>query len=165
MLNDFIATIAVGVVAGGVMLVVRHLSGWRLAKWMVPAAIGLGMIGYSIWNEYSWFGRVKAQLPATVVVASAPEQQIFYRPWTFAFPIVDRFLAVDRGAGAEGTGPFAGQALIVQRWVPTQRVAVAFDCGKGARADLIEGATLGPDGALNGGIHAASLLCSFRATQ
>jgi hypothetical protein len=43
------------------------------------------------------------------------------------------------------------EVLLVQRWTPTQRIPVAFDCANGRRADLLEGVSLSPDGVLTGG--------------
>jgi hypothetical protein len=153
MLLDFIATIAAGFAAAAVVLIANHLSGRRLARWILPVAVGAAMLGFSIWNEYTWYPRVLAQLPESVVVASAPADRVFYRPWTYVFPLVSRFVAVDRGAAVHsGSDPalMVASAVIIQRWAPTRRLPVAFDCTKGARADLLEGAALGDNGTLTG---------------
>ena len=153
MLIDFLVTIFMGACGAGFVLIVNHLggklAGFRLPKWAMPAAVGAAMIAYSIWNEYNWYPRTLAELPATVVVAVAPEEKVFYRPWTYLFPLVTRFIAVDR-APAAGTQVFATKAYVVTRWGPTQAVPVAFDCGRGVRADLVEGAKLNEDGSLTG---------------
>ena len=153
MLIDFISTIAVGVSAAGIIFILRHLSGWRVAKWVLPAGVGLAMLGFSIWNEYTWFSRVQAQLPQTVVMATAPQQTIFYRPWTYAFPLVNRFVAVDKtDAKTSASDPdlFVASAIVAARWGRSQRIDVAFDCAKGTRADLFGGATMADDGSLTG---------------
>jgi hypothetical protein len=69
------------------------------------------------------------------------------------FPVTSRFMAVDRGAVSRSlTQPdlVATEILLVQRWSNTVRVPVAFDCAAGARADLVEGAALAPEGTLRG---------------
>jgi len=154
MLMDFVAVILIGACAAGAVFIYNHLGGKlgapRAASWVMPAAIGAALIASSIWNEYSWFGRAQAQLPATVVVASAPEEKVFYRPWTYVFPLVTRFIAVDRAPG-EKAEVFATLAFVVNRWGSTQSVPVAFDCAGGRRADLIGGVSLNEDGTLDGG--------------
>lgn len=153
MLIDFIAIIAVGFAAAGLILVANHLAGRRLARWALPAGVGLAMIVFSVWREYSWFPTVTAQLSDSIVVASAPADRVFWRPWTYAVPLVTRFVAIDRGAARQSTstpGLFVASAVVIQRWTPTQRVPMAFDCTAHRRADLFEGAALGPDGTLTG---------------
>lgn len=157
MLVDFIATIAAGAGVACLIFVANHLSrrvrGQRLAKWVMPAGIGLAMIAYSIWNEYSWYPRMRAALPEGVVVAVAPTERAMYRPWSYAFPIVSRFIAVDTGHAARSTADpqvFAANAVVFQRWQSEKRIPQAFDCGAGARADLMDGAALSEDGKLKG---------------
>jgi hypothetical protein len=153
MLLDFIATIAAGFAAAGLALIANHLSGRRLPRWIVFVVAGGAMLAFSIWNEYSWYPRVVAQLPDTVVIASAPADRVIYRPWTYIFPLVTRLVAVDRGAAVHSASDPAllvASAVVIQRWAPTRRLPVAFDCAKGARADLTEGAALGDNGTLTG---------------
>ncbi len=150
MLIDFISTIAAGFCAAGVVLIVNHLSGRRLPKWALPAGIGLAMLSLAIWNEYSWYPRALAQLPDNVVIASAPVERVVYRPWTYVVPLVSRFIAVDRPQGADAPAVFATNAYVVERWGQSRPVPVAFDCAKGLRADLFEGAELADNGTLKG---------------
>lgn len=153
MLMDLIATIVIGAGLAGTLLLLRRVTGMQLPKWTLPAAIGAGMLIFSIWNEYSWYPRVAGALPDGVIILSSPADRVFYRPWTYVFPVSTRFFALDR------TGMKTSQAdarfrhaevMFVQRWTPTQRVPLGFDCAEGLRADLIEGAALAPDGTLTG---------------
>jgi hypothetical protein len=154
MLMDLIATIAVGAGLVGFVIIARHLSKGRLPKWTIPAAIGLGMLLFSIWNEYTWYHRTTDALPDQVVILTSPTDKVFYRPWTYIFPVSTRFAAFD-GTGMvksmENTSFRRGDVMLVERWTPTKRIPVAFDCASGRRADLIEGAELSPDGTLSGG--------------
>lgn len=155
---DLLATICAGAGLAGIVLGLRYLSRNRLPKWTLPAAIGAGMLIFSIWNEYSWYPRVAAALPEAVVIVSAPEDRVFYRPWTYLFPVSSRFMALDRTAmvtSAENAAIRRADALMVQRWSRSQRVPLAFDCAGGRRADLLEGATLAPDGTLQGTVWTA----------
>ncbi|MEZ5778935.1 MAG: hypothetical protein R3E44_11305 [Paracoccaceae bacterium] len=153
MLIDFISTISAGFAAAGVVLILNHLSGRRLPKWALPAGVGLAMLSFAVWNEYSWYPRTRAQLPDSVIVASAPADRSVYRPWSYVAPLVTRFVAVDKsGAVYSTTQPdlFVASAIIVQRWAPSERIPVAFDCARRVRADLFEGAELAANGTLRG---------------
>jgi hypothetical protein len=150
---DLIATIAAGVGLVGLVIVLRHLSKGRLPKWTVPAAFGAGMLLFSVWNEYSWYERTTSVLPDKVVILSSPTDSAVWRPWTYLFPVSTRFMALD------GVSMVVSQTdsryrradvMVVQRWRPTARIPIAFDCSEGRRADLIEGGTLSPDGTLAG---------------
>ena len=117
----------------------------QLPKWVLPAGIGLAMLSYSIWNEYTWYprmrrcaarrrrGRERAERPRDIpaVELSFPECIAFHR------------------GGPGDSGPFGfgpadlrrerrGHSTMVARTAHPQ----AFDCAKGARADLMDGATL-----------------------
>ncbi|MDZ4096183.1 MAG: hypothetical protein U1D35_14890 [Paracoccaceae bacterium] len=155
MLMDLIATITAGAGLAGVVMAVRHFSKGRLPKWLIPAGIGAGMLIFSIWNEYSWYPRVAAALPEDVIILSSPADRVAYRPWTYVFPVSTRFMALDRTGmltSGQDSNFRRADVIIVQRWQATTRVPLAFDCAMGMRADLIEGATLAPDGTLTGSI-------------
>ncbi len=154
MLMDFLSTVAAGGGAACVVYIFNHLTKHRyLPRWAMPAAIGLGMVCFAIWREYTWFDDVTAQLPPEVVVALAPEDQMFYRPWTYLRPLHLRFVAVDlTGAVRSVSDPsmLVASAVVIERWTATQRVPMAFDCAGFRRADLFEGATIGEGGTLVG---------------
>ena len=154
MLMDLIATAAAGAGLVGFVIIARHLSGGRVPKWAIPAAIGLGMLIFSVWNEYTWYYRTTTALPEQVIILSSPSDKVFYRPWTYLFPVSTRFAALDRTGmvkSMENTAFRRADVLLVRRWTPTKRVPIAFDCDGGRRADLIEGAEIAPDGTLTGG--------------
>jgi hypothetical protein len=151
---DFVATFAVGLTMAGIGLVARHLSRWRLPKWIVPACAGVGMLFYAIWSEYTWFDRTILRLPDGVVVASVGQDRAFWRPWTYAAPITARFIAVDRRSlkpDAEQPGFVAVDIVLMARWVDPIPVKALFDCNGHRRADMLPGVSLGPDGTLQGG--------------
>lgn len=154
MLMDLIATFAVGAGFTGFVVIARHLSKGRVPKWALPAAFGLGMLLFSVWNEYSWYGRTTAVLPADVVILSSPTDRVVYRPWTYIVPVSTRFAALDRTGmlkSMQDSTIRRAEVMLVQRWTPTRRVPLAFDCANGRRADLVDGVTLAPDGTLTGG--------------
>lgn len=157
MLMDFLAMIAAGAGVAGLVLIVGRLTGWisgqRLPRWVLPATIGLAMLSFSLWNEYSWYGRVQAALPAGLTVVTPLAETSPMRPWTYAWPLVTRFVALDQAGishSAERPELVRTQALFVQRWQPSRSLSVAFDCGAGRRAELGPGASLAADGQLSG---------------
>lgn len=157
MLMDLIGTLGAGAGLFGFIIIARHLSGGRLPKWTIPAAIGAGMLLFSIWNEYTWYNRTTDALPADVVILSSPTDKVAYRPWTYVFPVSTRFAALDRTGmvkSMENSAFRRADVMLVQRWTATRRVPIAFDCANGRRADLIDGTSLAPDGTLTGGTWA-----------
>lgn len=139
MILDFIATVCAGFALAGVALALRALSRRRLPAWIVPAAAGLGMLGFAVWNEYTWYPRTVAALPDGVVVARAQEESAPWRPWSYVRPIVTRFSAVDTRVSRTNPGA-PGQVLttvvLVGRWQPGMTVPVLFDCESSRRAPL-----------------------------
>lgn len=152
MLLELIATIVVGFGVGGIMLLINKATRGQLPRFLTPALAGLSMIGFTIWSEYSWAGRTEGNLPRGVEVAWENAESVFYRPWTYLFPQTNRMLAVDV-AGARTNDDHPGQRMVdlylLGRWAPNRRVTVVMDCNAGRRADLLEGAEIGPDGAVH----------------
>jgi hypothetical protein len=95
MIWHLIAAVFAGLAAAGIGLTLRLISGKRLPRWIVPVFAGLGMLGYQIYNEYSWFEYKQQQLPPSAEVVSVEKGQMFWRPWTFAFPMTRAFTIVD----------------------------------------------------------------------
>ncbi|MHB1371312.1 MAG: hypothetical protein ACYCW7_14085, partial [Pseudomonadaceae bacterium] len=58
-----IAAVAAALAGAGIALVLRSLSGKRLPAWIIPVFAGLGMFGYTIYYEYTWFETSQARLP------------------------------------------------------------------------------------------------------
>ncbi|MDW7745764.1 hypothetical protein [Halomonas sp.] len=95
MIWHLIAAVFAGLGAAGIGLILRLASGKRLPRWIIPAFGGLGMLGYQIQTEYTWFEHKQQQLPESAEVVSVEEGQMFWRPWTFAFPMTTAFTIVD----------------------------------------------------------------------
>lgn len=96
MMWHLIAAVFAALAAAGIGLALRKLSNDRLPKWIVPVLAGLGMLGYQIHVEYSWFDHKKAQLPASTEVVDSATGTEIWRPWTFVFPMTTRFSVLDR---------------------------------------------------------------------
>lgn len=98
MIWHLIAAVFAGLGAAGVALLLRSLSGRRLPRWIVPVFAGLGILGYQINHEYSWFEHKRSQLPATAQVVDTEQAQMFWRPWTYLFPMTVGFSVVDQNS-------------------------------------------------------------------
>ncbi|MDF1621122.1 hypothetical protein [Pseudothioclava nitratireducens] len=158
MINDFISMLAAGFLAVAIVYAANHavrkVTGSRLPKWVMPAAAGLAMLGYTIYAEYDWYPKTRANLNEGVEVIMSAGESSWWRPWTYVAPITTRFMAIDRNGLTHPGGSATlvrGELLLVQRWAPVRAVPVAFDCLANARADLIDGTELDATGALRGG--------------
>ena len=142
MLYELIAAIVTGVALAGIAMALRHLSRGLLPKWIVPAAAGIGILGFSVWSEYSWFSRSLAAQPEGVMAAWHNEESAPWRPWSYVAPVVTRYTAVDTRT-AQRHPDFPDQVivdlLLAARWQPGTLVKVAFDCAAHKRADLVGG--------------------------
>lgn len=151
MLLELIATVTAAVGAAGVAILLRRLTWGWLGRWFVPVAAGAAMLGVTIVNEYTWYDRTRDNLPDGVVVAHAHESREVYRPWTYLFPYVDRFAAVDQASIR--THPDRPARRIVKllfygRWQQPRQARVVVDCDRQLRAQLTGEVRFGPDGQL-----------------
>lgn len=150
MLFELIAVIVAGIAAAGVALVLRRIIS-PLPRWLIPVFAGAAMLGVSISLEYSWFTRNSAALPDGIEVATTHENKAFWRPWTYVFPYVDRFIAVDRVGVLRNEVAEEQQMTslyVFGRWTPTRRIRTVFDCKVGRRADLLPDVVLAEDGSV-----------------
>ncbi|SFR17829.1 hypothetical protein [Poseidonocella sedimentorum] len=151
MFIELIATVVAGIACAGIMMLLNHATGRRLPRWLIPVAAGLGMIGMTISNEYTWFDRTSARLPEGVEIALNVEERSWLRPWTMARPYTKRFVAVDR-AGVRSHPGLPEQRLadlyFFGRWSPVNRAPMLYDCDGARAALLIDGAEFAADGSV-----------------
>ncbi|MGI9369457.1 MAG: hypothetical protein ACR2O2_11540 [Ruegeria sp.] len=152
MFLELIGTIFAGFAVAGIVMILNKLTGGRLPRWAAPVGAGLGMIGVSIASEYSWYDRTREALPDGLAVVQEVESQAFYRPWTYAFPFVDRFAAVDT-VSVRTNEKVPEQRLIdlyfFGRWAPVSKMPIAVDCAGNRRANLSDGAEFADDGSVS----------------
>jgi len=144
-LLTFLGALATGVLGACVAFVIRRFTG-ASTRWMIPFAAGAGMLGFTIWTDYSWFDRQREGLPEDVVVVEAFEHSAALQPWTLIFPVVNRYSALDRaGAERHPARPELVRApvFLAQRWQPSFVAPQVIDCAEGRRADA---ASVGGDG-------------------
>lgn len=148
MILELVAAVSAGLGLAGLALLLRVATRRRLPAWTVPAAAGLGMLAFAIWSESTWYGRTAGALPPGVVVARAVEDAAPWRPWTYVWPIVTRFSAVDtraRRTNAARPGEVLTSVILVARWAPLRTLPVLFDCGA-SRMAALSGEDLLPSG-------------------
>lgn len=93
---NLVATVFAGLGAAGIALAIRSLTRKRAPKWLIPVFAGLGMMGYQIYIEYTWFDHMKSRLPAGTEVVSTQSATTWWRPWSYAFPQITSFTVLDR---------------------------------------------------------------------
>ncbi|MEJ6401965.1 hypothetical protein [Yoonia sp. 2307UL14-13] len=151
MFVELIATVFAGVACAGIAMLLNIATGRRLPKWIMPVAAGLGMIGMTISNEYTWFDRTAARIPEGVEIAMTVDEQSWLRPWTKAWPYTKRFVAVDTATARKNTN-LPDQRLadlyFFGRWSPVNQAPMLFDCAGGRSALLIDGADFADDGSV-----------------
>lgn len=151
MFVELIATLFAGIGCAGLVMVLNIATGRRLPKWLMPVAAGLGMIGMTINNEYTWFDRTAERLPDGVEIAMTVEEQGWLRPWTYIWPYTKRFVAVDTGT-ARTNENLPDQRLadlyFFGRWSPVNQAPLLVDCAGARSALLIDGAEFAADGSV-----------------
>ncbi len=141
MFIELITTFIVGLAAAGSFLLVNRTIGGRLPRFLLPLAAGAAMIGFAIYSEYTWHARTVGTLPDGFVVISQNESRVFFRPWTYWRPFVDRFAAVEPGAVMTNDAvpdQRIANVYLFGRWQQPARVPVLVDCAGSRRADLID---------------------------
>ncbi|WP_166265028.1 hypothetical protein [Marinobacter caseinilyticus] len=92
---NLVATVFAGLGAAGFALAIRSLTKHKAPKWLIPVFAGLGMMGYQVYIEYSWFDHMESMLPEGTVVVSTEVEQVFWRPWSYIAPQITGFTVLD----------------------------------------------------------------------
>ena len=128
---ELIAAIVAAIACAGIAMILRKLSRNRLPAWIMPAAAALGLISYTAWSEYSWYGRLAGALPEGVAVVWADDRPQALRPWTMIAPLVTRFVALDTREMLVHPGNadlILANAYGFARWRGVEQWTVAVDC-------------------------------------
>lgn len=152
MIIDFVGAFATGFGLMGVVLLLNRLTGQRLGRWVYPATVALGMVGFTVWAEYTWPTRTVDGSPQ-MRLASHNAQSVIYRPWTYIWPQITRLIAVDQSQThihPEQPQLVMTQVVLLGRWEPIRVAGIVFDCANNARVDLVDGVVLNADGTLEG---------------
>ena len=151
---ELIAAIVAAIALGGIAYAARKLSGERLPKWVVTVAAAAGLIGFTLWSEYNWFDRVRAELPEGYEVVWQGVESMPLRPWTFVAPITTNFVAMNKRTIAQH--PTAQNLRMARlfnfaRWKPVRDTVMVFDCAAGLQVLVTEGVEIDENGTLRGG--------------
>ena len=137
--RDLLGTLAVGGGAAALLYSLMHAAraaGRPLPRWLLPAGIGLSMIAFATWNEYSWAARVKAQLPDRVAILAEGQVSSPLRPWTYLSAPTTRLALLDPQAlKSDGQGAQIAQITLVERWKRSVTVEQGVDCAMGRVRD------------------------------
>jgi hypothetical protein len=151
MFVELVGTFVAGLATGLLYWAVNRTAKGRLPNWGLPVAAGAAMLAATISMEYGWYGRTSALLPEGLDVALTVEDSAPWRPWTYAAPMITRFVAVDE-ASLRTHPAQPGQRLadlyFYGRWSPVAMMPALFDCAGARRADLIDGVEFGEGGAV-----------------
>lgn len=150
-----IAVFAMGFAAAGFVLLAYRLRSKKPPRYLIPLAAGLAMIGYALWSDYSWAPRTIAGLPDHVAVVKRIPSSAPWKPWTYLFPQIDRFIAVDNAQTRRNDrlpGLVLAEVILVARLEPAVTTRQLFDCAQARRTDVIasdefteEGLPMNPD--------------------
>lgn len=134
---ELIATFIAGFVAAGIVLSIR-LVFKKLPKWMVPAAAGLGMMGFGVYSEYDWYQHTATRLPQGVTVVTTYAEPVFYQPWSYYKAPIRRFIAIDKTAVKDTEIPNIKQAQLyfMERRMPAQTLPILIDCANGLQSEF-----------------------------
>ncbi len=153
MFLELIGTLIAGFAVAGLALLLNRILGGRLPRWIAPVAAGLAMILTTISSENSWYSRTKTALPEGMVVAETVESKAIYRPWTYVWPFVERFAAVDTATirtHPERPGVKLAEIYFFGRWSPVNKLPVLADCPGLKRAALADAISFEKDGGIAG---------------
>jgi hypothetical protein len=139
MLLQLLGMLVMGIAVVGVVLLACRLFGRRPPRWVLPVSAGLAMLGFQVWNEYSWFRRTAAALPPQMVVAAAHPSSSMFQPWTLLVPRIERFAVIDPRAirwNESAPGLRMVEVFLIARQMPTFTTTQIFDCDTPRRADV-----------------------------
>jgi hypothetical protein len=128
-----------GFAGAGIGYLLRTITRKKLPKGIVPICAGLTMIVATVGQEYSWENGVRSTMADDLVIISTREQQAWYQPWTFIQPWVRGFISYSPSETvetAEGSGIYAVQLRIQERWQPQMVRPALVDCPNALWTDI-----------------------------
>ena len=144
--------VAATVVAAAVLLTVwgiHRALGRPMPRSAWPLLIAASLIGYGVYDEYSWRSRTLGALPPEVALAGEGASRSPLSPWSYLVPRTDRVSLIDtRRVRTHPDHPSLRliEIALLERMQPTRRVEEVLDC-EGARTAVLSGdPAFGPDG-------------------
>lgn len=139
MLFNLVSTFVTGIGAAGAVMLIFRILRRPSPRWLLPAVAGASMLGFHLWNEYSWFDRTATALPDHVVVAQQYDYRSVLQPWTLLVPRINRFAALDRSSirrHDKAPDYVMADVILVTRLQPTAKVTQIYDCDGVRRTDV-----------------------------
>lgn len=145
----YLGTFLVGGTVALLLWAVARTLKRPLPRWVYPAAAGLTMLVYQVYNDYTWFGRNAGSLPPSYVVTSRHTQSSILQFWSLIVPPVDRFAVVDRTSikrNPQVPDLVMANVILVTRFHPSVLIVQVFDCAQRRRADIHDRVTFDTGG-------------------
>jgi hypothetical protein len=124
-------TVVVGFACAGLILLAFRITGRKAPKYLIPLTAALGMFGYMIWNDYSWFDRVSSRLPPQVTITQTYDSATAYKPWTLIKAPINRFSAIDESKTIANPANIAQKqitTIYLQKGHPAMATTRLIDC-------------------------------------
>lgn len=160
MLFDLVVVACIAFAAAGVTLLGFRLAGRKAPKAVLLLAAGLGMLGYTQWERYTWASRTVARLPPGISAITAIPYDGVLEFWARALPRTDALVVVDANAtqrNPEFPNVLMTRTLLLERHADALEMRQLVDCALRRRAPVVSasGALPGPEGWIDGGEPAA----------
>ena len=143
----FLVATCIAVLAIGLLMIGCRLIGRRPPGWMIPMTVALSLIGAVTYMRYSWAETIAGRLPDSVVVLQTFRESAAYEPWTYLWPRVTHFAALDRAsvkAHPGQPGIYLAELILVAEGRRTLTAPQVVDCRQGRRAMLAPDTPLDP---------------------
>ena len=147
-----VRVVAAAVVAAAVLLTVwavYRTLGRPMPRAAWPMLIAASLIGYGVYDEYSWRSRMLAGLPDSVKVLGTGASRTPLAPWSYLVPRTDRLSVANLDAirtNPKQPGLRLIELVLLERMRPTLRVREALDCANARTAVLSDDTAFADDG-------------------
>ncbi|MCH9806142.1 MAG: hypothetical protein K0U74_00250 [Alphaproteobacteria bacterium] len=133
MFIHLLTTFAMGAIGALIVYVVARTIGTKAPGVAYPVAIAVGMLSYSIYDEYSWLDRAASAMPTRFTLVRTYATSMPYQPWTYLIPRTYKFDALD--LRSPRSNPAAPKMLLVQllrvtRNTSSTTINAIVDCAK-----------------------------------
>lgn len=97
MLLRLLATFILALGAAGIVILLnRYVFRGRLPRWTMPVVVAITIVGFQIFEEYTWYPRIKTQINSDYVVMQEIRPKQFWRPWSYIAPTVTNVTVVNK---------------------------------------------------------------------
>jgi hypothetical protein len=140
MIVHLITAVLISVVVILITWAVFRTTKKRMPGFLIPMLVGVTVIAYGIYSEYTWESRTLASMPASMQVVNRVSGKSLLSPWSHLIKRTDSLSVVDTQnilKNPEQPGFSILELLVLQRFNPVLRIHQLVDCNNKQRADLI----------------------------